>query len=395
MATIREKGPAQWHVQVRRKGWPTQTKTFTTKKDAEAWARAVEGQMDRGHYVDRSPAEKTTLREVVERYLVEVTDKRPGVASRIAERKRLERFLREEADLCAHALAHLTPDHFEAYRDRRLTQTASRGQQGGRGQYRPEEPRGPKLRKDGQPRANAAKPKAPPKPPGTIQPGTVKRELTILKRVIDHSKRRLGLAINPVNAEDVKRPVVSDERDVRLSHEEFERLLDACHESRNPWLAALVELAFETGARRGSLLRLRWDDVDLRERSALLRAVKNSRSPHERLDQAVGLSPRAVEILEGLARSLDGRVFPTTVDALKNAFNRARARAGLEHFNLHDTRHERASSLIEAGWSDSAVMAQTGHRDPKSLKRYVNLRKGHLADALAALPPRQKRQRNP
>jgi hypothetical protein len=34
-----------------------------------------------------------------------------------------------------------------------------------------------------------------------------------------------------------------------------------------------------------------------------------------------------------------------------------------------------ASIVLEAGWSDTQVMAQSGHRDPKSLKRYTNLRK--------------------
>ena len=67
------------------------------------------------------------------------------------------------------------------------------------------------------------------------------------------------------------------------------------------------------------------------------------------------------------------------------AFNRARKKAGLEHFRFHDTRHERVSSLIEAGWSDTAVMALSGHKDPKSLKRYANLRSEHLADELARL----------
>lgn len=127
MATVREKGPAQWHVQVRRKGWPTQTKTFTTKKDAEAWARAVESQMDRGNFVDRTPADRATLKAVLERYLTEVTDKRPGEASQVAERTRLERFMRQEADPCAYAMANLRPEHFEEYRDRRLTEFVRRG----------------------------------------------------------------------------------------------------------------------------------------------------------------------------------------------------------------------------------------------------------------------------
>jgi integrase len=89
---------------------------------------------------------------------------------------------------------------------------------------------------------------------------------------------------------------------------------------------------------------------------------------------------------------MDGRVFPISADALKSAFNRARHRLGLDHFRLHDARHERVSSLIEAGWSDTQVMAQSGHRDPKSLKRYANLRRKHLADALAALAMRGSSQ---
>lgn len=390
MATIREKGPHQWHAQVRRRGWPITTATLRTKK--EAWARDIESQMDRGVYVDRSAGERTTFKEAIERYLQEVTDKRPVEASRLAERARLERFMRDEPDLCAYAVANLRPEHFEDYRDRRLTQTASRDAPGGRGQYKAES-RDVKLRKDGKPRANAAKPRPEPKPAALIAAGTVKRELTLFKHVIDHGKRRYGLLVNPVNTEDVKRPVVNDERDVRLTIDEIEGLLVACQEARNQWLAPLVEMAFETGARRGSLLRLRWADVDLSGRGALLRGVKNSRNPGEQIDVQIGLSPRAIEILTALPRSIDGRVFPITENAMKGAFNRARDRAGVPHFRFHDTRHERASSLIEAGWSDSAVMSQTGHRDPKSLKRYVNLRKSHLADALAALPARAREAR--
>jgi integrase len=248
----------------------------------------------------------------------------------------------------------------------------------------------PKLKKDGSLRANAAKPKAGPKPSKTVAPGTVRRELTTLKRAIDHCKKRLKLISNPVNSEDVRRPSVHDERDVRLTPEEIARLLEVCRQSDNPWLAPLDELAFETGARRGSLIRLEWRDVNFGRRTALLRGVKNSRRPEIVIDHPQALSPRALEILRDLDASRnqkEPRVFPTTADAVQAAFGRARAKANVRHFRLHDARHERASSLVEAGWSDSQVMAMTGHRDPKSLRRYVNLRREHLADELAKLPP--------
>jgi hypothetical protein len=49
--------------------------------------------MDKAVFVDRTPAERTTLRQALERYLVEVTDKRPAEDSRVTERARIERYL--------------------------------------------------------------------------------------------------------------------------------------------------------------------------------------------------------------------------------------------------------------------------------------------------------------
>ena len=343
MATIREKGPYQWQVQIRRKGWPYQNATFRTKKDAEAWARKAESDMDRALFVDQSAGRQTTLRDLIELYLKDVTANRPSELSRIAEAHRLKRFMRTERALSAHAAVNLKPEHFEDYRDRRLAHRLKNGK--------------------------------------TIAPDTV-------KRVIDHRKRRLGLLINPVNTEDVKRPAVNDERDVRLSLKERERLLEACDEAHNPWLRAFVELGFETGARRSNLLRLAWDDVDLERKTALLCGIKNSRSPEKIINHVIGLTPRAVEILKALSR-MDRRVFPMTENAYRLAFNRARAKAGVTHFRFHDTRHERISSLFEANWSMIQVMAQTGHRDPKSVKRYANLTGEFLAEALGQLAQRK------
>ncbi len=52
MASIREKRKGQWQVQIRRFGWPAQNATFRTKKDAQAWARKIESDMDRGQFLD-------------------------------------------------------------------------------------------------------------------------------------------------------------------------------------------------------------------------------------------------------------------------------------------------------------------------------------------------------
>ncbi len=346
MATIREKGPYQWQVQIRRKGWPIQNATLRTKKDAEIWARKIEREMDQGLFVDQSAGRQTTLGDLIALYLEHVTANRPAEYSRINEASKLKRFIREEPELCAYAVTNLTPDHFEEYRDRRKLDRLKNGKQ--------------------------------------IKPSTVNKELMQIKRVIDYRMRRLGIVINPVNTRDVKRLPENDERDVRITLEERTRLLEACSNMRNLLVRPFIEMGFETGARRGNLLRLEWSDVDFVKRTALLRGIKNSRNPEKIINHTIGLTPRAVEVLQELPRT-EARIFPMSGNAFRLGFNRARKRAGLEHFRFHDTRHERISSLFEAGWSMIQVMAQSGHRDPKSVKRYANISGEHLAGELAKL----------
>ena len=48
MATIRKRGNYQWEAQIRKRGFPSQTKTFNTKVEAEAWAKMIESEMARG-----------------------------------------------------------------------------------------------------------------------------------------------------------------------------------------------------------------------------------------------------------------------------------------------------------------------------------------------------------
>ena len=66
MATVTKRGK-YWRAQIRRLGYPPQHKTFDTHAEAEAWARAVESEMDRGIFASRVEAERTTLAEALQR----------------------------------------------------------------------------------------------------------------------------------------------------------------------------------------------------------------------------------------------------------------------------------------------------------------------------------------
>ncbi len=115
MAYIRKRGDYQYQAVVRRLGYPNQSKTFISRRDAEAWALQVESDMSRGFFVSRVEAERTTLAELIERYALEVT---PGKKSSDSELVRLQAMKR--TDLAARYVATLKASDFVKYRDARL-----------------------------------------------------------------------------------------------------------------------------------------------------------------------------------------------------------------------------------------------------------------------------------
>ena len=72
MATITKRKNG-WSVQIRRKGYPQQTRTLATKGEALAWARDQESRIDRALApINLRLLKATTLRYVLDRYLIEV-----------------------------------------------------------------------------------------------------------------------------------------------------------------------------------------------------------------------------------------------------------------------------------------------------------------------------------
>jgi integrase len=147
---------------------------------------------------------------------------------------------------------------------------------------------------------------------------------------------------------------------------------------RTPLLKPLIILAIETAMRRGELLNLRWEYVDLKLRVAHLPLTKNGDS------RDVPLSRRAVETLRELRGSAitHERVFPMTGNAVRQAFEHLRARAEMSDFHFHDLRHEAISRLFEKGLNIAEVGSISGHRELKMLQRYTHLR---AADLVARL----------
>jgi integrase len=329
MATFQQRA-GNWRAIITRKGYPRQSRTFDLKADAEKWARDIERDMDRGVFVCRKEAERTTLAEALERYEREVTPAKKGAAQ---ERLRIRAW---KADpLAQRSLAFIRSSDLAAWRDKRLA--------------------------------------------GGTSPTTARNDLAVISHLFNVAAREWGMEslTNPV--EKIKMPLPARARDRRLDprpdsegRTEEVRLLSACDAGPH-WLGPIVRLALATAMRQGELLSLEWGNIDLTRKVAKLDDTKNG----ERRE--VPLFPAALTVVEALPRNISGKAFTIGTMAVVHAFQRACKRADIVDLRFHDLRHEAASRLFEAGFNPMEVATVTGHKTLQMLKRYTHLRAEDLA----------------
>ncbi len=117
---------------------------------------------------------------------------------------------------------------------------------------------------------------------------------------------------------------------------------------------------------RGELLNARYHHIS----SALLHIpVTKTFVP-----RTLPLTPRALTIIKGLARDISGYLIPTSANALRLSWERAKRRARIDDLRFHDLRHEAISRFFEMGLSIPEVVLISGHRDYRILARYMHLR---------------------
>ena len=80
MATIWKCGPFQFCARIQRKG-VSETETFETRREAEDWARVIEGKVTGDEFVDLSETRNTTLSTVLEWYEKTIVPEKPRSAT--------------------------------------------------------------------------------------------------------------------------------------------------------------------------------------------------------------------------------------------------------------------------------------------------------------------------
>jgi integrase len=215
----------------------------------------------------------------------------------------------------------------------------------------------------------------------------VNRELETLRHMFNKAVEWGMMEKNPFDK--FREPILfkEDENRVRyLTEDEIKRLFAVLGEERpkdkkHPeekikpyqYLENIVRAALLTGLRRGDILNLKWDDVDL-GRGVLFFNEQKKRSRR----RIKILNSDMIDLLKSIPRGKNETIFNgpdgKTLRDIKRSFRTALKRAGIKDFHFHDLRrHTSASYMVMRGASLKAVQEHLGHTSLTMTQRYAHL----------------------
>lgn len=215
------------------------------------------------------------------------------------------------------------------------------------------------------------------------KPATVNRALATLKHMFTKAVE-WEMADDEV-LKKVRRVKLLPENNRRLrflSMEESRKLIEAC----SPHLKPIVVTALNTGMRKGEILGLAWERVDLTHGFILLDITKNGERREIPINMTLrtAFEERAISNLNGspyVFCDKEGKPY----DDVKRSFASACKKAKIKDFHFHDLRHTFASQLVMKGVDITTVKELLGHKTLTMTLRYAHLAPSHKVKAVEKL----------
>ena len=229
---------------------------------------------------------------------------------------------------------------------------------------------------------------------GGCDPSTIRNTLMPLRVIYRRVVSRGEITINPTTGLDL--PAVRGRRDRIATPEQAAQLLNALRDrDRAVWATALY-----AGLRRGELMALRWQDIDLEHN--LIRVERSWDTKAGVIEPKSRAGTRTVPLArllrehllahklrcpwrEGFAFGREART-PLSYSSLRERARTDWDNAKLEPIGLHDCRHTYASLMIAAGVNAKALSTYMGHTSITiTLDRYGHLMPGNEREAASLL----------
>ena len=205
-----------------------------------------------------------------------------------------------------------------------------------------------------------------------------------------------SIKLNPMLK--VKRPAPrkdekkQEEGDKALTVQELSRVLSCVMQEPLKW-QAYINLAADSGARRGELCGLQWSDIDWNKGTVTIRrnlqytpaAGVYETSPKNGKTRTVDIGEETLALLLKLRReqsaehlskwvfTQDGTADPMHPQSPTRYFKKFGAKYGIEDFHPHKLRHSSASIAITNGADVVSVSERLGHSDTSvTLRMYAH-----------------------
>jgi integrase len=319
------------------KGRRIRMKRIPTREQAEALEHKMLAEAFEGRFFDRVKEPTATVRELWSEYEPITKRDNDSWQSDVGRSAHLIRLLGDRR------ASRLTRGDVEEYRTKRQAETTRRG--------------------------------------GTPAPGTLDREVELLKRVINYAVACGRLPTNSIAG--VKLLRVPNVRRVVLDEEAFQRLLTKAE----AWLRPILLVAFDTGMRKSEVLNLRWSQLDLKAGAVRLGAEDTKTDEPrvvyltERVLRTLAEQPRLLHADYVFVNPATGRPYAD----IQGAVERAREASGLGGVWVHDLRRSFVTLARRSGLPESVVARFSGHRTPAVFKRYNIVEEQDLKAAVEVL----------
>lgn len=334
---IYPKGKVYWFIKQFKGRKVEKSLNTKSKREAEKRYSKILPTITDGSYFNK-PEQVPTVREVIDRYMREVSPLQRGHQRNQAIHEYWTAFFGQEL-----LMSEVTKSLLSSYKAKRLTGEIIH-----------------QKRKAGE--------------------STVRKELSFLRQVFNHASEEweddwgeyFKGFVNPVKR--VIKGLQDNERTRYLTQKEAQDLARVLPE----WLFNVVVVSCETGLRRGKIAALLKSQIDL-DSGWINVPQKATREKNTRPIRMTGVVKHSlVKILEK-SHADSQYVFsdqngdPYSPNRISVAFGRACKAAGIHDLHLHDLRHDFASRLINAGASLYQVQHQLAHSDPRITQRYAHL----------------------
>jgi integrase len=217
-----------------------------------------------------------------------------------------------------------------------------------------------------------------------IKPATINRTLAILRKMFNDAVRWGFLASSPMKA--VRQLHEAQKGFSFYNGDEVKSFLANCSDD----FYHVACCAVYTGMRKGEIVALEWEDVDLERK--LIRIERSGKgSTKSKKVRYVPINSRLLKVLLDLKSRNDGKlVFPDEKGRMRTTDFRGEMRkaanmAGLKTIRFHDLRHTFASNYVIKGGNIVSLQKIIGHSTVNMTMRYAHLSPDFMAQEIEAL----------